>query len=395
MGQSVFTGPVVALGGNAGAPRGGAPAEYSAEIGPSLFWQGTGLLAMEGGSKDKKGMGAFPALFLSSSILALTQVIQPAGNTLTTPANAVNGTPLPLVTTYALGRAPGTPTRSGALGVGIETGFAIGATTALNPAVTIAANDSWRFSVGQFLSIAGAGPAAAMAFTKVVSVVGTAVTVSPPPVTSQASASIGAYHGDPSSYGFVLPTAYSPFMNGGAGRFLLPDCAVARGVGITGVAGGAAGNVLIQGLDLYMRPQSEIIAVAAGAGTTWSKKTYKVLLAAIPQFSSAFNYQVITSDLLGLPLSLLPNEPAPVITSAGAAYVGSVLQYADLTNPATTATADPRGAIQLSSAGPNAGATGAAPDDVSRFVIVMSLNPAQVLGANQFNPGTLFGVAPV
>jgi hypothetical protein len=183
-------------------------------------------------------------------------------------------------------------------------------------------------------------------------------------------------------------------MNGGAGRFLLPDCGCARGVGVTGVAGGAAGAMLIQGLDLYMRPQSEIISVAAGAGTTYGRKTYKVLLSATPQFSSANNYSVVTSDLIGLPIALLPNEPALVITVAGAARTGDFLQYADLTNPATTSTGDPRGAVQLSAAGPNAG-TGATPDGVSRFVIVMTLNPAQVLGANALNPGTLFGVNPV
>jgi hypothetical protein len=394
MGQSAFTGPIISLGGFAGAPRGGAPAEYSVEIGPSMFWQGMGLLAMDGrGSKDQKGIGAFPGLFMSSSIMALSQVIQPAGVALTQAANAVNGVSLPVTPTYAAGRAPGTP-YGGQIGVGIETGFAVGATTAGNAAVTVAANDSWRFSPGQFISIAGAGPAGAMWFTKVTAVSGASVAVSPAPVTSQAAAAIGCYAGDPSQYGFVLPTSYSPFMNGGAGRFLLPDCGCARGVGITGVAGGAAGNILIQGRDLYMRQQSEIIAVAAGAGTTYGRKTYKMLLAATPQFSSANNYTVVTSDLIGLPLSLLPNEPAPIITEGGTARTGDFLQYADLTNPATTSTGDPRGAIQLSAAGPGAG-TGATPDGTSRFTIVMNLNPAQVLGASAFNPGTLFGVAPV
>ena len=394
MGQSAFTGPIISLGGFAGAPRGGPPAENSIEIGPSMFWQGMGLLAMDGrGSKDQKGAGAFPALFMSSSILALSQVIQPAGLALTQAANAVNGVSLPITPTYAAGRAPGTP-YGGQIGVGIETGFAVGSVTAGNAAVTVAANDIWRFQPGQFISIAGGGPAGAMWFTKVTSASGTSVSVNPAPVTTQGAAAIGTFAGDPSQYGFTLPVSYSPFMNGGAGRFLLPDCGCARGVGVTGVAGGAAGNVLIQGRDLYMRLQSEIIAVPAGAATTYGRKTYKMLLAATPQFSSANNYTVVTSDLIGLPLSLLPNEPAPVISEAGTPRTGDFVQYADLTNPATTSTGDPRGAIQLSAAGPGAG-TGAAPDGTSRFTIVMNLNPAQVLGANAFNPGTLFGVAPV
>jgi hypothetical protein len=393
MAQSAFTGPIISLGGFAGAPAGSTPSEYSVEIGPSIFWQGAGLLAPGAGSKDQKGLGSIPALFMSTSIMALSQVIQPSGVVLAGPNNAVNGTPLTNTAAYAAGKAPGTPF-GGQMGVGIETGFAIGAITANNVNVTVAANDTWRFSVGQFISIAGGGPAGAMLFTKITAISGTSLAVSPSPVTSQTAAAIGTYGGDPSSYGFTVPVNYSPMMNGGAGRFLLPDCAAARGVGVVGVAGGAAGNILIQGLDIYMRAQSEIIAVAAGAGTTWGRKTYKVLLAATPQFSSANNYSVVTSDLIGLPITILPNEPAPLITEAGAARTGDFVQYADLTNPATTATGDPRGAIQLSAAGPNAG-TGAAPDGTSRFTIVMNLNPAQVLGATTFNPGTLFGVAPV
>jgi hypothetical protein len=397
MAQSAFTGPIISLGGFAGAPNGGPPAEYSVEIGPSIFWQGSGLLAMDGrGSKDKKGMGAFPALFMSDTILALNQVLQPAGLALTVPANASSGVNLPLATTYAAGIAPGTPF-SGALGVGIETGFAVGTATNGSPTIAVAANDKWRFSVGQFVSLAGAGPAGSMLMAKVLTIGGAGVnsfTISPSPSTSNTVA-IGTYGGDPSGYGFVLPTSYSPFMNGGAGRFLLPDCGAARGVGVVGVAGGAAGGVLIQGLDVYMRPQSEIISAAAGAGTTYGHKTYKVLLSATPQFTSANNYSVVTSDLIGLPLSVLPNQPPPDVKIAGVEDVGEVFQYADVTNPATTSTGDPRGGVQLSAAGPNAGATGAGPDGTSRITIEMTLNPAQVLSANQFNPGALFGVHPV
>jgi len=165
-------------------------------------------------------------------------------------------------------------------------------------------------------------------------------------------------------------------------------------VGVVGVAGGAAGNILIQGLDTYMRLQSEMVAVPAGAATTYGRKTYKVFLAAIPQFTSANNYTVVTSDLIGLPLSVLPNQPQPTVTEAGAAYAGAGVQFADLTNPATQATGDPRGGFQLSAAGPLAGVVGTGPSG-GAFVIVMPLNPAQVLSANQFNPGPLFGVPPV
>jgi hypothetical protein len=395
MGQSVFTGPLVSLGGLAGGPRGGPPAEYSVEIGPSLFWQGAGILAMDGrGSKDAKGMGAFPALYMSDTILALNQVIQPGGVALTQAATPVSGVSLPITVPYAAGRAPGAP-YAGALGVAIEPGFAVVGVTSGSGNVTVQANDKWRFSQGQFLSIAGAGVAGSMLMTQVTAIgTGNTITISPPAQNSTALAQAGCFSGDPSKYGFTLPINYGPFMNGGAGRFLLPDSACTRGVGVVGVAGGSGGAVLIQGLDYLMRPQSEIITAAAGAGTTYGRKTYKMLLAAIPQFTNANNLTVVTSDLIGMPISMLPNGIPPTIYEAGVARTGDLVQYADLTNPATTTTGDPRGGIQLSAEGPGAG-TGATPDGTSRFVIVLTLNPAQVLGANQFNPGPLFGVAPV
>ena len=252
MAQAASTGPLISLGGFAGAPNGGPPAEYSNEIGPSIFWQGSGLLSMAGsGSKDKKGAGGFPALFMSDSILALNQIIQPAGVALTAPGPAVSGVSLPLALGYVSGMAPGTPTPGGALGVGIETGFAQATVNNGSPTVGVFANDKWRFSVGQILSIAGAGANGSMLFAQVTAIGGPGVNniaISPPAQASSAVAQIGTYFGDPGAYAFR--PAYSAFMNGGAGRFLMPDCGCARGVGVVSLAGSPAGNVLIQGLDI-------------------------------------------------------------------------------------------------------------------------------------------------
>jgi hypothetical protein len=400
MGQSVFTGPVIALGGLAGGPYGGPPSEYSGEIGPSLFFQGVGMPMPGRGSQDTKGQGAFPSLFFSSSIMALNQVLVAGLTPLTVTSTASSGVPLTKVTTYAAGigigaaapaGAPGTPST---IGIALDPGYASCATTAGNAAVAVAANDAWRFAPGQFVSIAGAGPGGTMWFTKITSASGTSISVSPAPVTSQAAASIGPVAGDPNTLGWQN-NAYSSLMNGGAGRFLLPDCAATRGVGITGVTGGVGGAILIQGLDNLMRPQSEVINVAAGAGTAWGRKTYKMFLNAIPQFTDSHNYTVVTSDLIGMAVSVVPNQPPPIITEAGAAYVGAVFQYADPTNPGTINTADPRGAVQLSANGPVAGGTGTGPDGSSRFTIVQMLNPAQVLASSVFNPAPLFGVPPV
>jgi hypothetical protein len=179
------------------------------------------------------------------------------------------------------------------------------------------------------------------------------------------------------------------------GRFLIPECATARGVGITGVAGGTGGPVLVRGLDVFNQLQTEIVQAAAGAATTYGKKTYKVFIDATPQFNDNHAYTVVTSDLIGLPISVLPNAPAPVITFAGAAYTTGVFQYADLTNPATTTTGDPRGAYQMSTKGPNAGATGAGPTGAGVLSITQTISALAAISASVLNPGPLFGVPPV
>jgi hypothetical protein len=106
-------------------------------------------------------------------------------------------------------------------------------------------------------------------------------------------------------------------------------------------------------------------------------------------------YTVVTSDLIGFPISVLPGAPAPVITLAGAAYTTGVVQYADLTNPATTTTGDPRGAYQMSAKGPNAGATGAGPTGTGVLSITQTISALAAVTASVLNPGPLFGVPPV
>jgi hypothetical protein len=397
MAQASFVGPLISLGAVAGGQAGqGPPLEYSDEIGPSLFWNGHGLVAPGGpGSKDQKGSGAFRALFMNDSFCATNAILATGGAVLTVAGNATSGTPLPLITAFAAGTAPGAPvlTPSGPqTGVAIDMGFGTGAATATSPTITSIA-DPWRYFPGMFVSLGGCGAAAAVLFAKVIAVGTTSITLDRPVVTSQATTPIGHVAGNPNSYGFQ-PQYYSNSFGAGSGRFVNPDCGAARGVGVTGVASGTGGNVLIQGLDVWLQPQSEIIAATAGATTVYGNKTYKVLLSATPQFTDAHNYTVVTSDLVGLPIALVNDGFLPQVLSNGAAYTTSVNQFADFTNPATTATKDPRGAVQLSAKGPNGGASGTGPNGSLRFTIIQSLNAAQVLVASPTNYAALYGVVP-
>lgn len=405
MAQAAFSGPVISLGAVAGGQN-VQPLEYSDEIGPSLSWAGLGIVLPYGpGTKDTKGQGAIRSLYMADQIPTLNQVVATGGAAITVAANASAGVPLPLVTAASLGIAPGHPVQvpsslsaSGiALGVGLDPGHAIASTVSGNPAVTVAATDIWRFYVGQYISISGSSGSGATLFTKVTAVGTTTINVSPAPGATYANASIGPVAGNPNKYGWQ-PNAWSQLVNAGSGLFLNPDCGATRGVGIQGTAGGSGGNFVVQGLGILMQPQSEIIAAAAGATLTYGKKTYSTILSVTPQFSNAFNYQAVTSDLFGLPLALVNDGYAPAVFSNGVPYGTPAtlgFQYADFTNPATQLSADPHGAVQLSTKGPVAGVTaGAGPTGAARFTIVYQLNPAQVFMTSPTNIQALYGVIP-
>jgi hypothetical protein len=407
MAASVSSGPLVSLGGLTGAPSGMQPAEYSQQIGPSIFWSGFGIpIIGSGANKDNINPGAIPAIYAGSSIQTINATPVAGGATLANIAAASIGIPLANTPTFAPGVAPGTL----AMLSGQPVNNAVGLDIAIDKCATganqnivnlLAASrpNVWRYSKGMWIAIAGAGIGGATLFAQILAI-NTAswqLTLSQNAAVTQASAEIGltnrySLYG----YGNPAPSGVSAMAAGGMGRFLIPECAIARGVGVTGVAGGTGGPMLIQGVDLFNQPQSEIIQVAAGAVTTYGKKTYKVFIAATPQFNDNHAYSVVTSDLIGFPISALPPPaPQPVILFGGAAYAGAVIQYADFTNPATTSTGDPRGAIQLSAKGPNAGATGAGPDGATLFSVTQTISALAACMGNMLNPAPLFGVPTV
>jgi hypothetical protein len=408
MAASVSSGPLVSLGGLTGAPSGMQPAEYSQQIGPSIFWSGFGVPIISAKSnKDSINPGAVPAIYAASPIQTMNSVPVPGGATLASAASAVNGVPLNNATAFSAGIAPGT----GAIVNGQPVTNAIALDIAIDKAGCSPGNNVivltpasrpniWRYSKGMWIAVAGAGPAGSTLFAQITAV-GTTVSgnlqLSVNASTTQAAAEVGLTNRySLYDYGNPPPTGVSAFASSGMGRFLIPECSTTRGVGVTGVAASTGGPMLIQGLDIFNQLTSEIIAVAAGANTTYGKKTYKVFLSATPQFNNATAYTVVTSDLIGLPIAVLPPPaPPPVLLFGGVSEVGLVTQYADPTNPATTSSGDPRGAIQMSAKGPNAGATFTGPDGASVVSITQTISALAACMGNMFNPSPLFGVTPV
>jgi hypothetical protein len=326
------------------------------------------------------------------------------GATLASAAAAASGVALTNTTTFAAGVAPGTQAVVG----GVTLNTAVGLDIVVDKAAAVQGNNVitlavpaniWRYAKGQWLAVAGAGPAGATLFGQITALgttVNGQITLSVFAATAAAAAEVGLTNRySLYDYGNPAPTGVSAMAAGGMGRFLIPECATARGVGVTGVASGVGGPMLIRGIDIFGSLQTEIITAGAGAVTVYGKKCYKVFIDATPQFNDNHAYSVVTSDLIGLPFSVLPNAPPPVVTLAGAAYTTGVFQYADLTNPATTTTGDPRGAIQMSTKGPNAGATGAGPTGTGVLSITQTISALAAVTASVLNPGPLVGVSPV
>jgi hypothetical protein len=412
MAKDTFTGPLISLGGLAGGPSGGAPREYSDEIGPSIFWAGNAIPATGAiASKDRTGPGAIPSVFCSFPIRTVNSMPAAGGSAaaLTVAGLATAGTPLVNSSTYAQGRAVGAPVIVGGIattGVGLDmsldtAGFAAGGNITLT---TIA--DAWRYKVGQWVGLlnGGAGGATAMAQISAINFATGVITTSPPPVATVASPGAAlalSNRFNPNAYGAIgAPSSLSKLASAGTARIVIPEVGNARGVGIVVTSTGSGGPVLIQGLDLFGTPQSEIITIGAVAATIWGKKTYSMFISATPQYTEAGrNLTVVVSDFIGLPISVMDGGSIVDVLFGGTAEVAGTAYTvipADTTSPATTSTGDPRGGIQVSANGPaTAPGTGLTLNGATVLAIDQKLNPLQVALATTVNPGPLLGVSPV
>lgn len=153
---------------------------------------------------------------------------------------------------------------------------------------------------------------------------------------------------------------------------------VGRAVSISGVSGGAGGNFLVAGLDIYGYPLTQLVTVAAGANTVNTLKTFKAVLSVTPQFADAHNYSVGTADVFGFGIlasffgDVSINWNNAVIT-ANTGFTAAVT-----TAPSTNLLGDVRGTY----------ATQDASDGTKRLIIRV----APTLGALVTNPTTgLFG----
>jgi hypothetical protein len=401
MAKDTFTGPLIALGGLAGASGGGFPREYSDEIGPSIFWAGSAIPATGAiASKDRTGPGTIPSVFAAYPIRTINAALSLSG-AVTIAGNAVAGTALPNITTYVIGRAPATPAVISGLpvtGIALDMGLDTATFATAGTATLAVAANAWRYRVGQWVALLNGGAGGATLMSQITAIAAAVLTVSPAPAANVTGQLALTNRFNPNAYGAVgPPSQVSSLAAAGTARIIIPEVGNARGVGVTGVASGTGGPVLIQGTDTFGMSQSEIIVATAGATTVWGKKAYDIFVSATPQFSDAHNYTVVTSDFVGFPMSVMDAGSIVAMTYGGVAMVAAnfTIVPADLTNPATTSTGDPRGGIQLSALGPLA-APGTPLTLVAGNVLTVDqrLNPLQVALSTTVNPGPLLGVAP-
>lgn len=125
---------------------------------------------------------------------------------------------------------------------------------------------------------------------------------------------------------------------------------LSRAVTITGATGGAGGNFLVSGYDVYGFPLTQLLTVGAGAVAATTAKTFKFISSVTPQFTDAHAYTVGTADVFGFPLfsalfsSLQLRWNSAVVTSS-TGYTSGVT-----TNPSTNLTGDVRGTYAVQSA---------------------------------------------
>jgi hypothetical protein len=375
MSISAFSGPVISFGQNTV----GTITDYNPDLGPSLFWGGTGRIDPRFPFNYEPGQasGSFTAGFPTSDCQTISYAPYALGAAaIAAAANVVSGTAMTLVSTNSTSTGVSVSascinfnTGAAVTGLLLLDGFASFTGVIANSVLTVSALTG-TITVGMTISGTGvnAGATIANQLTGPPGGAGTYTvagddTASSTTITGQMT---GGYAALAQPFG-QTPSIY----------LWNPQAMVSRAVSILGSTSSTGGNFLVSGYDIYGVPMSEVIAGPAGATTTNGKKAFKYIASVVPQFTDAHNYSVGTTDIYGFPLradffsDVAINYNATGIT-ASTGFVAAVT-----TSPATTTTGDVRGTYALQSAA-----------DASKRLAIRQF----VLPANMGTTAGLFGV---
>lgn len=383
------------------------PTDSSAEMGPSVVYQGFCIPDVRqpyrNGVTGAGRIFSFPNSPYVTFIEAAPSPASPAGIAAAQPATS--GTPMALASAAAAGIAPNAPIlppgaspSAVVKALALDAGFAVAATTAGSAVLTmpVAALALYpRIQPGLSLAIA-AGAGSTWLFATVLSVSGTSVTVSSPMGATLAAAPVALANA--TKRNDETPVSITAYQTAGAAAVFDPRSGAARGVSVTsGGAGDTGWTATVRGWDVFMNPMAEAIPVTA-AGVAYGKKAFKYIASVTPTRAgggtSTGTIAVGTSDLFGLAMRSDAWEHLTVHWGGAAVPTSGGWTSADLTTPATGATGDVRGTLQLSAAGPSGTfVAGGAPDGTRRLVVSMKVPADNLLYATFANPAPLFGAA--
>ena len=357
-----------------------------------------------------RSAGAIPLALASNNIAAAQHVVNGTAMTLAAASVGVD-TNIP-IWPFSPANINGPGANQTATSVlALDFGFAYGTTVVGSANITVA--NASDFEAGEPLVIAGAGntlgTAPLLASVTAINTTTNVITVSDNALFAQSAAAIGTGNvwatGPNTAFWSptnTIPTAALPFIAAGPALILDPRQAIARGIQIVGVSGGAGGNFLVSGFDIYNEPMTALITVAAGASTGWSTKCFKYIVSVVPQFTDAHNYTVGTSDVFGFNYKAGAWDDTAVGTCWAAAEVVSSTGFTAAvgTNPATSSTGDVRGTLQVSANGGGSGVGSTASNGTistlartgNRLTLLQTITPFSATQAFPVNPVSVYGV---
>jgi hypothetical protein len=410
MTQTVFSGPLAGLG-----PMLGTTGTPSPSDGPAIDYQGKAVADPRfAANKDATGSGAVKGFYHTAGIAVVDAI--PSANASNTVAAAqapstTAGVAIGLISAQA-GTAAGVPVFAPGIPIiplngsavvtvaAIDFGFATGTTVANSTTVTV--DDNSKFTLGQWLVIAGAGGAQNKAlFTQVqtISTNTTIITILPAALTAGNNLPIGQgnlYSPTPPSTQFgpqsSVPVATEPYK--AAGFVLAFDAlqGVARALSVTAASiGSGTTAITVAGYDIWGVPMTELLT-ANGTTTVNGKKAFKyvsgITVTTAATTVTPASISVGVSDVFGLPLRSDKWEYLNISWN-GCTAPTSAGWTAALATTSNATTIDVRGVVNASTlAVTNAASTNGA----RRLTIIQHVPLNNMINASPIATSSLFGV---
>lgn len=401
----------------------GATASIGPQDGPSLFYQGWGAPDIRTQfSKDNTLPGQQPMTLAILDTFSVDAFPQAASTTALGAAQAVTASlAMTLVTSQVAGTAgaaqigagiriqPSGTTTVVTIPATLDYGYTTGTTVVNSTAVVVFNNQ--LFTLGQWITIAGAGNAAGTValYTQVQTISTsntTGMTIFPVPATSISNVPIGAAR----LYGANLLPPGSQFgpqqsiattsaigIAVGKGRLHGSKEFLARNVSVTVGTTTGTTSFLVVGYDVWKQPMTEligpVIATNRQVTTFFGSKAFKHIVSVTPTTTAGGNASLGMGDVFGLPYRA--DDWCQVQIFWNGCTAGTNLGFLPaVTSTATNTTGDVRGTIQVSTNGTGTAmtiATAQVSNGTTRLSIIQNLGPFNQAFATPLNTVPMFG----